>query len=367
LQKQQTVKSHWVYLDENTKTVGRVPPSFVQLRSVNLRGASRSGEVKVAEQVSQLLVSAARSLHSPVLSVAALKVTAAEDHFVKVRQIIKDLIGRLEADASSETSQKAWCETQMTAGATERDAAQEEVESARADITSRQAHQDRLRSDIVELSADIAANMQALKEATELRNNEKAENDKTVTEAGEGATGVASALQLLRSFYENTFLQKSKFVPTNSDREGKTVSDRAPEVFDSEYKGQQEASKGIIGMLEVILSDFERTSGTVALDEEAAVTAFDTWKITNEKDTGVKETSKKANEAEIITLDDFLVTLQDSKKTAESKHAGAIKALEALHSMCIAGEESYEERVAKRNKEIEALKQAHDILENWQN
>jgi len=34
--------------------------------------------------------------------------------------------------------------------------------------------------------------------------------------------------------------------------------------------------------------------------------------------------------------------------------------------MCVEGEETYAERVAKRQQEIEALKEALNILETWQ-
>jgi len=42
------------------------------------------------------------------------------------------------------------------------------------------------------------------------------------------------------------------------------------------------------------------------------------------------------------------------------------KELDELTKRCIQGEETYEERVAKRNQEIEALQQALTILRDWQ-
>lgn len=41
--------------------------------------------------------------------------------------------------------------------------------------------------------------------------------------------------------------------------------------------------------------------------------------------------------------------------------------LEELHATCVAGEETWEERAAARKKEIEALKEAQTVLDEWQN
>merc|ERR1711881_32939 len=107
--------------------------------------------------------------------------------------------------------------------------------------------------------------MKALKEAEELRAAEKAENEKTIADAEEGLAAVKYALTVLSEFYENAFLQ---YVPPNADREGKTVSDLAPEIFNDKYHGNQDASKGIIGLLEIIVSDFERTIETTTKEEK---------------------------------------------------------------------------------------------------
>jgi len=301
------------------------------------------------------------------LSAVALKVSLSEDHFVKVRQIIKDLVARLESEADSERTQKSFCDDEMKKAVEQRDSEQSKVEGLKAEITGKEADKAQLMQEIASLSEQIAENKKAMLEATELREAESRENDKTVSEAGAGKEAVMQAIEVLKKFYGDAALvQKSSFVPTNSDRSGKTVADLAPGVFDEDYKGSQEASKGIIGMLDVILADFERTGKTVTQEEADALEAFVSFKTENEADTLAKEGAVTTKEGEVATIQDGLVTLTDDLQTAEKSHAGALSELEKLHTMCVAGEETYEERVAKRTKEIEALKEAHDILENWQ-
>jgi len=220
------------------------------------------------------------------------------------------------------------------------------------------------------LSKEIAALKKALMEATELRQEEKAENEKTMKDAGAGKEAVEYALQVLKKYYEGgALLQRSSYEPwvaTDSDREGKTVGDLAPEVFDADYKGSQDASKGIIGLLEVILSDFDRTGTTVDAAELDAAEKFGLFKQGNEDDTEAKEGLVEEKEGQIEDIEDALVDLEGKLKDAKALHEDALKELETLHSQCVAGVETYGERVANRQKEIEALKEAHDILENWQ-
>merc|ERR1712137_1072683 len=206
--------------------------------------------------------------------------------------------------------------------------------------------------------------------ATELRQAESAENEKTVTEAGAGKEAVEYALQVLKPYYEGSgLLQRSSYEPwvaTNSSRAGNTVGDLAPEIFDAEYNGAQDSSKGIIGLLEVILSDFDRTGTTVDAAETAAVEEFGLFKTGNEDDTSAKEGLVTEKEGLIAGIEDDLVDLEGKLHDAKELHEQTISELEGLHKQCIAGVETYEERVANRQKEIEALKEAHDILENWQ-
>lgn len=365
LQKHSAVKGHWVFVKE-------AAASFLQIQGVSLRGASRfqngnRAEVQLADRVHQLLATSAAKLQSPILSMAALKVSSmSPDHFVKVRGIIKDLIQRLEDQATAEETQKNYCDKQTEAAVTKRDEEQSKIEDNKAQIDLKNSAKQKLQEDIAELSKQIAENKKALLEATTLREEESKENDKTIEDAGVGKEQVEFALNTLEKFYNQAGGAFVQYVPPKSDREGLTVADRAPETFDSDYHGSGEESKGIIGLLNIILSDFDRTLLKVKTDEGAAQQSFDDFKKENEGDTNIKAGSVDSKNTEITGINDDVVNLEDALESAQGEHKAALATIASLHSMCVEAEETYEERVAKRNKEVEALKEAHGILEDWQ-
>merc|ERR1719313_2891353 len=163
----------------------------------------------------------------------------------------------------------------MTKAINGRDEAQGKIEVAEAKITTLTAKKEDLTSDINTLQKEIAELQKALLEATELRNEDKAEHTKTISMSEEGIESVKLALNLLKEFYNKAALaQMGKYTPPNSDRSGNTVGDLAPEVFDSNYKGAQSESKGIVGILEVILSDFERSKKQTESDEKESKAAY---------------------------------------------------------------------------------------------
>jgi predicted nucleic acid-binding Zn-ribbon protein len=350
-----------------TPTVVR-PASFLQRRAAR-RGAGRNkadSALAEAQRVAEHLASAGQLIHSPVLTLAALRVRSAEDHFVKVRQIIKDLVARLEADAESEESQKSFCDEAMKDAMKSRDDANSEIEMLAAEKAKLESEMATLVQEIADLAAAIAELKKALIDATDLREAEKAENEKTIASAEEGEEAVKEALKTLTAFYSTALVQKNGYVPPNSDREGKTVSDRAPDIFDATYHGDQTESKGIIGLLEVIVSDFQRTIVTVTNEEEIADAAYQKFKKETEADIDEKETSKEAKETRVAAIKDLLTENTDKTNEEDALLKAALAQLEGLHGQCVAGEETYDDRVAKREKEIEALKEALQILIDWQ-
>lgn len=72
-----------------------------------------------------------------------------------------------------------------------------------------------------------------------------------------------------------------------------------------------------------------------------------------------KEAKLKDTEGDIVDETQALKDATDVFEAAEEK-------LDQLHETCVAGEETWEERAAARKKEIEALKEAQTVLDEWQ-
>merc|ERR1719387_1714851 len=170
-----------------------------------------------------------------------------------------------------------------------------------ADLTEKGALTVSLMDEITTLSEQISELQKALNEETVLREEEKLQNNMTVEESQAGLDAVTNAISFLEDFYnppdEKRFLQTDqkpinaaegyeRYVAENAGSDGKTVDDMAPDDggVSGDYGGKTEASKGILGMLEVIKKDFERAIATTTDEEADADSAYTTFKTDTETD-----------------------------------------------------------------------------------
>merc|ERR1719454_2063794 len=123
------------------------------------------------------------------------------------------------------------------------------------------------------------------------------------------------------------------------------------------------AASGIIGMLEVVESDFSKAlaegSATEAMAQEAYEKLTQDNEIaTTEKSTAVKYKTKDQKETEAA-----LAGLKEDREGTEKELAAIVEYWDKLQPMCVAKPESYEERKKWREAEIAGLKEALRILE----
>merc|ERR1719262_1181821 len=105
----------------------------------------------MARQVLTYLKKQAQLLKSEVLS--ALMTQMKEDHFVKVRTMIKDMIAKLEADADAEQDQKGWCDDEMNKAMAQRDENIGEIEGDTAVITKSESTIAKLQEEMTKAMA----------------------------------------------------------------------------------------------------------------------------------------------------------------------------------------------------------------------
>jgi len=130
-----------------------------------------------------------------------------------------------------------------------------------------------------------------------------------------------------------------------------------------EYGGKKDASNSIIGLLEVIKSDFENTISKTTTDEEAAVAAYDDFKAETETSIGDKGTLKDTKTDDKTTAELDITQAEADLKLQKEDLDNALDELLKLKPVCVDSGMSWEERTARREQEVESLKNALKILQ----
>jgi len=312
-------------------------PSFLQTRSTSQR-------VAVKQRAEDLLRKRGRALSSKMLSDLATEVSA--NPFIKVIDMIKTLLAKLKEEAAAEADHKAWCDKELKDNKHKRNkksAQSEKLQAEIEDLTATIASQGKKIATLAKEQEDLT---KAMGEATQERAADKSENEATIADAKAGASAVKSALVVLRDFYA---AQSSGFIQ------------QVPEM--KAYGGMQSAKGGVVGMLEVIVSDFVRLEAETTGAETQAAAEYNTFMRDAKAD---KESKHKL---------EFKTKLEKDQTEFDKSNTGkmlkgvaeeldmANSYFEQLKPECIEIKVSYEDRVTARKAEIEALKDAYAILD----
>merc|ERR1719428_99311 len=353
--------------------------SFVQLRSNTQQPTQRKAAAFLAEQGAKL--------HSNLL--AAIAVRANSDPFVKVRKMINDMVKKLMEEANEEADHKAFCDAEMSTNKQTRDQKSTSIEELKASIEELTSDSQKLAADIVDLSEQIKAIDDAVTKAQSERFDEKAKNTKTIEDAKNAKVAVESALTVLKEFYEKAADPATHALPPKGtgptaydDRalaimhkaaggasfiqKGSTVNqgpmDDAPETFSGSFTGTGDAGGGIMGMMEVIISDFERLETETSEAEFTAQKEFDAFSADSAEDKAVKEADSKNKASSLQRAKSDLATAQKDLRITTEELDAAMAYYEKLKPSCVEEVMSYAERVAQRKAEISSLQEALEIL-----
>merc|ERR1719316_1662564 len=204
--------------------------------------------------------------------------------------------------------------------------------------------------DIKTLEAEIAEIDKAQAEATSIRTKENADYSKASKDFKESAEAVAKAIEVLKNFYEGSFLQVSSKTALKS---------KQPEFGGA----KSDIAHTIISVLEMSEEDFTTLLAETEATEDEAVKAYTKLSDENKVSKATKETEAKGKASEVKSL---TVQLGHSKEDHASVSAelDAVNAyIDKLRPQCEEKAMSYAEKKAKREAEIAGLKEALGILE----
>lgn len=309
---------------------------------------------------------ATTALHSRRLAGLALRMQREPDSVAvnplqAVKDMVQGLVNQLLEEAAKQATQKGFCDSAMSKATMERDRRLREAKKLSAKLGSLDSKRSELLEENELLKDGVAKLETDLLAATDLRTEESKENSKEIKEAKQGFEATKEAIETLVAFYKSAARKAS-----NHDKAAAVLVQSAEEPeagFEGSYGGKQTAAKGVISMLEVVRDDFEKSAGTTKDSEDKAADEFSKLKLQSKTDIAGKTTQKKLNEEELESAENELKSGKTQLQTTMDLLDGALRTLEDLKPQCVDSTMSYEERKAKREEELEALKTAMCTLD----
>merc|ERR1719420_2656909 len=176
-----------------------------------------------------------------------------------------------------------------------------------------------------------------MKEATAMRNEEKAKNKATIADAKKAQSAVAAATAVLKEFYEKAkmataLVQQSKAggIKMGSDEWDALANPNfegtidpghkaGMQTFGKAYKGNQDSAGGVLALLEVIASDFAQLESDTSAAEEVAQQSYQAFMAESKKSIAVKERKIELDESDKASAEASLNTVVTDLKSTQDE------------------------------------------------
>merc|ERR1719191_370920 len=314
--------------------------SFLQLTSsTRLRTRADLANFEALKYVQKL----SETMHSAALAQLANRMSAAarmgaaegEDPFAKVKGPISDMIEALLKEAAEDAAHKGWCDKETSETKAKKEELTDEITALTTKIDKMTADSAQLKEEVAILSKELADLAKSQAEMDKLREEESTAFKKNKAEMEEGLEGIKLALKVLRDYYAK----------------------------DAAHKAAEGAGGGIIGMLEVIESDFSKGLAEMIAIEEEAAAEYEKQTKENEIAKTTKEQDVKYKTKEAKSLDKAVAEYTGDREGLQTELDAVLDYWSKIQEQCVAKAEPYEERKKRREAEIAGLKDALAILE----
>jgi chromosome segregation ATPase len=320
-------------------TYGFDQVSFLEIDSV--RSSSDLANFEAVRLVRDL----ARRMNDSALTQLASRMAAAvrrakdgtADPFAKVKELIKGMIEKLLSDGQADASHKAFCDKELAESDAKKVDRTAAIDKLSTEIDSMSAKSAKLKEGVALLQKELAELASSQAEMDKIRSEEKATYSASKAEMEDGVEGIKKALKILRDYY-------AKDEKAHASADG--------------------AGSGIVGMLEVVESDFTKGLAEMTATEQASASEYSKETRENEITKATKDQSVKYKTKEFKSLDKAISEATSDRATVKEELSAVNKYLAQLSEMCIAKPETYSERKARREAEIAGLKEALSILDS---
>jgi len=346
-------------LSESTGGASDQTYSLLQVRSA-LSSHSDLAKAEVLTIVKKL----AKQQHSAALAQLASRISAimrfgasagSSDVFGKVKGLISDMIAKLEKESAEEATEKGYCDEQMTKTQAKSDDLSADLASLSAKIDKATSASASLKQTVKEVQGELATLTKEQGEMDKIRQETSAEYRQAKSDLEAGLTGVRKALSVLREYYGGAALLQG----------GGSLADQMQQpAMPETHSKATGAGQGIVGILEVVESDFAKNLAAEEAEEADAQSAYEKTTQENSVTKTMKEQDVKYSTKEYKGLDKTISELSGDRENTDTELAAVTEYFDKIKARCIAKPEAYATRAQRREAEVEGLKNALSILED---
>jgi hypothetical protein len=336
--------------------------SFIQVTRVS----SMHTRADLAKsEVLTLIKKLAKEHHSAALAQLASRIAAtvryasatSEDPFTKVKELIQDMISKLQSEAGAEATEKSFCDDEASKSEASKSNLEAQIERLTTKIDQATAKSSSLKYEVFELQEELATLAKEDAEMIKIRQETHAGYVQAKADYEQGLTGIRQALVLLRDYYAKS--DEAAFLQGGSDEIHAFMQQPSKPKTHEAATG---SGTSIIGILEVVESDF---ATNLAKEESAESMAQESFEKMEQENKIVKASKGKDIEyktSHAAYFDKTVTALAADRDTANTELSAVNEYLAKLNERCIAKPETYESRKARREAELAGLKEALAIL-----
>jgi len=330
-------------IQEATGGAASLSYGLSQVSLLQVSSGLSSGAGLAQYEAARFVRDLAQKHHSTELAQLAMRMSSAsrlgsaEDIFKKVKGLIADMIEKLESEADADATHKAFCDKELAETNTNKDEKNTKIDKLSTKIDQMSARSAQLKEEIAALQKALSGLAASQAEMDKLRTEESEAFKANTAEMEKGLEGVKLALKVLNEYYAKE---------------------------DKDHAAAEGVGTNIIGLLEVVESDFAKGLAEMTSTEETAQATYEKETKENEIEKATKEQDVKYKTKESTDLDKAVAEASNDRSGVQAELDAIMEYLKKIEQQCIAKAEAFEERAARFKDEIEGLKQALQILEN---
>merc|ERR1719343_1617931 len=208
---------------------------------------------------------------------------------------------KLEAEASAEASEKAYCDEQIAKTEEKKAELEDDVAKLTSKIDTASARSATLKAEVKDLQGELAALAKLQAEMDQIRSEQNAAYVQAKADLELGLDGVRKALSVLRDYYGSSaaLLQQ----PAKPELHEKATG----------------AGESIIGILEVVESDFATNLAKEETEEADAAAEYDKTTQENKVTATLKNQDVKYKTQEFTGLDKSIADMTADRESADAE------------------------------------------------